>query len=78
MASPMSRQARTVKVWVSYFDEGVFRGSSGLGSGPPALGRYDAEGVQRFNFNAANEWMIADCYAFNVVSDEEVWLCPLY
>ena len=61
------------QVWVSYFDEGVFGDTA---SGRAGLANFDAKGVQHFDFNASHEWMIADCYAFNVVSDDEVWLCP--
>ena len=64
------------RIWVSYFDEGVFGGTS---FGNAGLANYDAKGGQQFDFNAANaahEMLIADCYALNVVSDEEVWLCP--
>ncbi len=63
------------QIWVSYFDEGVF-GNADAALGSAGLAVFDDKGVQRFNFNAANEWMIADCYALNVVGDEEAWLCP--
>ena len=64
------------QTWVSYFDEGIFGGTR---FGNAGLANFDAQGVQQFDFNAANaadEVLIADCYALNVVSDEEVWLCP--
>lgn len=61
------------QIWVSYFDEGIF---GGTGFGNAGLANFDAKGVQQFDFNAAHEWLIADCYALNVVSDTEVWLCP--
>ena len=63
------------KIWVSYFDEGVYGGGVGQGgvvcfdsSGDPAF-RY-------FDFAEENELpFIDDCYAMNVVSEDEVWLC---
>ena len=61
------------QIWVSYFDEGVFGGTA---LGTAGLANFDAKGTQKFSFNAEHEWIIADCYALNVVSDEEVWLCP--
>lgn len=64
------------QIWVSYFDQGIFEntkfGASGLAS-------FTSSGVQSFDFNATTNWeegMIADCYAFNVISETEVWLCP--
>ena len=63
------------QIWVSYTDEGIFRGR-GATLGSAGFATFDTEGVQRFSFNALKKWSIADCYAFNVVSDEEVWLCP--
>ena len=61
------------QIWVSYFDEGIY-GDTTLGRA--GLANFDAQGVQHFNFNAMREWSIADCYALNVVTDDEAWLCP--
>jgi hypothetical protein len=62
------------KVWVSFFDEGVF-GETELGrSGLVCL---DGRGRCLFQFAdvvGAGVPDIADCYAMNVVSDGEVWL----
>ena len=63
------------EVWVSYFDEGVF-GSTVLGQS--GLVRLDGSGNCSFEFNRlAGGGLpdIADCYALNVASDQEVWLC---
>ncbi|OWR30592.1 hypothetical protein CDO73_10870 [Saccharibacillus sp. O23] len=58
-------------IWTSFFDEGVF-GNNGWGRpvGESGLIAWDAEGIRVFTNSEAN---IADCYALNVVSDEEVW-----
>ena len=63
------------KIWVSYFDEGVF-GSTKLGRAGLAL--LDAQGRYSFEFNSlASDQLpgIADCYALNVASERETWLC---
>ncbi len=66
---------RTGRIWVSYFDEGVF-GSTGLGqSGLVCL---DSEGSPVFEFASVvgvDVPAIDYCYALNVCSDGEVWLC---
>jgi hypothetical protein len=63
------------KIWVSYFDEGVF-GRSRLGrSGLVCL---DGRGRGLFDFAAivgGEVPGIADCYALNVASGGAVWLC---
>jgi hypothetical protein len=63
------------RIWVSYFDEGVF-GSTKLGhSGLVCL---DDRGRCLFDFASLvgdDVPSIADCYALNVCSDREVWLC---
>lgn len=64
------------RIWVSYFDEGVF-GNYGWGEpgGPEPIG---AAGLLRFDSNGNREWEykpprsfehIADCYALNVAHD---------
>jgi hypothetical protein len=64
------------RIWVSYFDEGVF-GDTALGQA--GLTCLDRSGKVRFQFNelasAGTVPDIADCYALNVCSDREVWLC---
>jgi hypothetical protein len=75
------RVARDGKIWVSYFDEGIF-GNYGWGHpGPPPLGRagllaFDARGRRRFEYdpNAAGTDDICDAYATNVTSDGAAWL----
>jgi hypothetical protein len=63
------------RLWVSYFDEGVF-GDTTLGqSGLVCL---DDHGRCVFDFPTLvgdDVPSIADCYAMNVGSDREVWLC---
>ncbi len=63
------------RIWVSYFDEGVF-GSTKLGrSGLVCL---DNRGRCTFDYETLvgdDVPSIADCYALNVCSDREVWLC---
>lgn len=62
------------KIWVSYFDEGVFGG----GVGSEGVVCFDSAGSPVFRFAefAARHClpMIADCYAMNVSSEGEVWL----
>jgi hypothetical protein len=62
------------KIWVSYFDEGVFGG----GIGNQGLVCFDAAGVPVFRFAEFAEKhglpMIYDCYAMNVASENEIWL----
>ena len=63
------------RIWVSYFDEGVF-GNTKLGrSGLVCL---DNRGRCIFDYGTLvgdDVPSIADCYALNVCSDREVWLC---
>jgi hypothetical protein len=64
------------RAWVSYFDEGVF-GNTPLGnSGLACLG---GGGRPLFRFtDLGPEPLVqgmADCYALNVCSDRETWLC---
>jgi hypothetical protein len=61
-------------VWVSYFDEGVFGGTTLSHSGLVCLS--DA-GELLFDFAAQSHACVgsmADCYALNVASSAEVWL----
>lgn len=71
------------RIWVGYFDEGVF-GNFGwgplYGAGPEPMGAtglvcYDRSGRVVWNFNPPTGLnSIADCYALNVASDN-VWAC---
>lgn len=61
------------QIWVSYFDEGVF-GSTAFGQS--GLACFEPSGTLAFDFNRLTQGMIADCYAFNAVSNDEVWVCP--
>jgi len=64
------------RIWVSYFDEGVF-GNNGWGEGRPPIG---AGGLLRFADDGSKVWELGDhafvdCYAMNVASDG-AWVCP--
>jgi hypothetical protein len=63
------------RLWISYFDEGVF-GSTPLGTS--GLACLDRRGRPLFRFtNLGDDPLIqsmADCYALNVCSDRETWL----
>jgi hypothetical protein len=63
------------RIWVSYFDEGVF-GNTVLGQ--TGLACLDSSGRANFRFNelasAGAVPDIADCYALNVCSNREAWL----
>ncbi|MDO3411149.1 hypothetical protein QWJ34_15390 [Saccharibacillus sp. CPCC 101409] len=58
-------------IWTSYFGEGVF-GNRGWVTpiGESGLIAWDSNGIRVFTNVEAN---IQDCYALNVVSDDEVW-----
>jgi hypothetical protein len=62
------------RIWIGYFDEGIF---SRVGLGNAGLACLDAEGQVLFRHDALAEPggvpPIADCYALNVASDEDVW-----
>jgi hypothetical protein len=64
------------RIWVSYFDEGVF-GSGRFG--PAGLICFDDTGTVLTRYDAlADEHglpPIGDCYALNVASERETWLC---
>jgi hypothetical protein len=60
-------------VWVGYNDEGIYT------AGEPGLTCFDVDGKRVFSFadavaNDDDVPFIDDCYALNVVSDNEVWL----
>ena len=61
------------QLWVSYFDEGVFGDTT---FGRLGLACFDQNDLVVFGFNRMNQGSIADCYALNVVSNSEAWLCP--
>lgn len=64
------------QIWVGYFDEGIFGGTT---FGQAGLACFDSGGALAFDFNSSTyltSGMISDCYAFNTVSDSEIWLCP--
>ncbi|QJD84995.1 hypothetical protein [Cohnella herbarum] len=58
-------------IWTSYFDEGVF-GNNGWDQpiGAHGLLAWDEQGNKIYEDNVSN---IADCYALNAVSEEEIW-----
>jgi hypothetical protein len=62
------------RIWVSYFDEGVFGG----GIGSQGLVCFDTTGTTTFRYAEFAEQNdlphIADCYAMNVLPSGEVWL----
>ncbi|MET3208715.1 UNVERIFIED_CONTAM: hypothetical protein ABIC26_001654 [Paenibacillus sp. PvR008] len=59
-------------IWAGYFDEGVF-GNYGWSTpvGESGLVAFSSDGTKLYT-NQTTE--ISDCYALNVISDEEVWL----
>lgn len=64
-------------IWVSYFDEGVY---SYFGNIPPFGGSgllaCDSTGKKVFEYKPpVGLDTICDCYALNVMSEDEVWLC---
>jgi hypothetical protein len=63
-------------VWVSYFDEGVF-GDLPLGSS--GLVCFSLDGEVLFQFSGESRPVelrsVADCYALNVATSEDVWFC---
>ncbi len=65
---------RDSKIWISYFDEGVFGESELSRSGLVCL---EHAGKQVFDFHAVCPAAdpIDDCYALNVCSSHEAWLC---
>jgi hypothetical protein len=74
-ASEDVQTTRDGHIWVSYFDEGVF----GSGIGSAGLVCFDSSGKPIFRYADLADQRdlpsIDDCYALNVVDDNEVWLC---
>ena len=69
------------QIWLAYGDEGVFSMEKGAPN-QQGLACFDAQMNLTFGFlddiaqNPSNELdMISDCYALNVVSSSDVWLC---
>jgi len=63
------------KIWVSYFDEGVYGGGLGSQHGIVCFNSSGNLIFKYFDFAEENELpFIDDCYAMNVVSEDEVWL----
>lgn len=62
------------KIWISYFDEGVYGDVELSQSGLVCL---DQEGKQVFDFQSvcSEAGSIDDCYALNVCSNHDTWLC---
>ena len=62
------------RIWVSYFDEGVFGG--GLGQHGLVCFEGNAQPIFRYSEFAEQNQLpfIDDCYALNVVNEDEVWL----
>ena len=61
------------QIWVSYFDQGIYGDTT---FGHTGLACFGSDDRLLFDFNRLTQGMIADCYAFNAVSNDEVWLCP--
>ncbi|RNF38850.1 hypothetical protein [Planococcus salinus] len=62
------------RIWTGYFDEGIF-GNYGWDDpiGKAGLICWDAFGNISELYEQPNAHFIADCYALNVASDDEVW-----
>lgn len=61
------------QIWAGYFDEGIFGGDPLSKSGLIAM---DAQGAPTFRYRPeAGLDIIVDCYALNVASAEETWVC---
>jgi hypothetical protein len=61
------------RIWTSYFDEGVF-GNYGWDHpvGSSGLLAWDKNGERIFSYNGEAGY-ICDCYALNVLGDDDVW-----
>lgn len=63
------------KIWVSYFDEGVYGGGVGSQQGVVCFDSSGQSIFKYFDFAKRNELpFIDDCYAMNVISEDEIWL----
>jgi hypothetical protein len=61
-------------IWTSYFDEGVF-GNYGWTNpvGSVGLRAWDFNGNEIYKYNNDGNHFISDCYALNVIDDNNVW-----
>lgn len=61
-------------IWTSYFDEGIF-GNNGWNQpiGSYGLRAWDSDGNGQYKYPNMDPHFISDCYALNVMSDDEVW-----
>ncbi len=61
-------------IWTSYFDEGVF-GNYGWDEpiGSNGLRAWNSFGNELYKYPNSGSHSISDCYALNVMSDEDVW-----
>ncbi len=61
-------------IWTSYFDEGIF-GNNGWEEpvGIRGLKAWDTEGKEVFTYPRSIIHSMEDCYALNVVADEDIW-----
>jgi len=62
------------QIWVSYFDEGVY---GDVPTGQSGLVTFDSKGETLGTYADAGDQVggISDCYAMNVTSASDVWLC---
>ena len=66
------------RIWVSYFDEGIFGGSvMGEPIGKPGLILWDRFGSRIFAYSPPQELglygQMTECYGLNAVSDKDAW-----
>lgn len=64
------------EIWVSYFDEGIF-GNYGWENpiGKNGLNCFDINGALIYQYTSPSyELSISDCYALNVVGNNQVWI----
>lgn len=68
-----AQTTRDEKVWISYFDEGVL---SQVRTGKSGLICLDKNGVKLHDFAriAETTGLITDCYALNVVNNDDTWV----
>jgi hypothetical protein len=68
------------EIWVGYFDEGIF-GNFGWGNpgpeplGSPGIVRWSPHFEKLWEYQAVDDYWLADCYALNVGPDR-TWACP--
>jgi hypothetical protein len=61
-------------IWTSYFDEGIF-GNYGWDEpvGSCGLRSWDNNGNTKYKYPITERYVICDCYALNVLADDNVW-----